>query len=139
MDLYSNLSAGLSLAGRLERADVPEQGIDDEMFVILQRVVRLGLRNHDFMQLLSGTDADHVQFAFRADGVRQIDDTHAGNLGDEYFAALHHGDAFEDEPDAVLDLEPEPGHVRIGDGQASRRPKLEKRGMTLPRLPITLP
>src|SRR5581483_11347461 len=61
--------------------------------------------------------ADHVETAFGGDGARQIDDVHARNLGHEDLAAVHALETHENEPDRLLQSDPEARHLGVGHRQ----------------------
>src|SRR5262249_10998370 len=67
----------------------------------------------------SGTNAAKFVFAFGSHCLRQIDQTHAGNLGHEYLAALHAIHRAKDEVDALLESQPEARHSGVGESQHS--------------------
>ena len=60
--------------------------------------------------------------AFRGDGLGQVEDPHAGNLGDEDLAAAHPLDAAEHEADALVERQPEPRHAAVGHGDPAAGP-----------------
>src|ERR1700731_2202444 len=71
------------------------------------------------MQLLSRANPDSFNRASRRNRRGQIDQPHAGDLRDEYFAAMHLLDGANHETNSMLESQPETGHARIGDGNAA--------------------
>src|SRR5690242_1573516 len=91
----------------------------DQVHVVgLHRFARLVFGEQHFVQFLSGADADVIDFRFGRDGLRQIGDLHAGDLGHEDLATLHALDATNDEPDALVEREPEARHALVSNREA---------------------
>src|SRR5512142_1783415 len=90
--------------------------LDYEHALTLNRVARFVLRDEDLMQLLTGANSDDGDLRLRRDGPGEVNDTHAGDLRDKDFAAVHLFEALDDEAHALLSGQPEAGHAVVGDG-----------------------
>ena len=90
--------------------------LDHVHIVQFHRVPGFVFGDQHLVQLFSGTDADAFHLATRSNGFRHVRQPHAGNLGNEDFAAMHLLDAAHHEAHAMLQREPEAGHAGIGNG-----------------------
>ncbi len=67
------------------------------------------------MQLLSRTNPDGLHLASGGDGLREVQQPHAGDLGNKNLAAVHLLQAADHELHALLERQPESGHASIGN------------------------
>src|SRR6185437_16100495 len=67
------------------------------------------------MQLLARPYADALDLAVRSHRVGHINQLHAGDLGDENFAAMHLFEGADHETDPLIQGDPEARHSRIGE------------------------
>src|SRR5208337_5670037 len=77
---------------------------------------------------LSGTNPDVRHLASGGDGLGQVQEAHAGNLGNKDLAAVHLIEAADHEVYALLQCQPKSGHTRVGDGDFAAAALLEKNG-----------
>src|SRR5580658_1727650 len=92
----------------------------------LQRLPRLVFRDQHFVQLLSRTNPDVFHLASGSNGLRQIQQPHAGDLGDKNLAAVHLLQAADHKLYPLLQRQPESRHARIGDRDLPAPPLFEK-------------
>src|SRR6185437_12280650 len=67
------------------------------------------------MQLLARPYADALDLAVRSHSVGHINQLHAGDLGDENFAAMHLFEGADHETDSLIKSDPEARHSGIGE------------------------
>ena len=91
-------------------------GKDDIFVVQFYGVAAILLGDQDFVELLSGADADGVDLAVGGDEICQVDNFHRLDFWDEDFAADHDVDAIDDEIDGCGQGDPESGHAFVGQG-----------------------
>src|SRR5216684_6139181 len=72
-------------------------------------------RDQHFVQLLSRTNPDILHLASGSDGLCQVQQSHAGNLGNKNLAAVHLLHAADHKLHALFQRQPESSHSRIGD------------------------
>src|SRR3989338_8707668 len=77
-------------------------GLDDEEILDLQCLAGLVLRDQDLVELLAGAHPDELHAAAGGDGLHQVHDLHAGDLGDEDLAPAHEPETASDELDPLL-------------------------------------
>src|SRR6185369_872928 len=100
--------------------------LHNEKVVKLQRAPRLVFRNEHLVQLLAWADADDLVAALRRDRVRQVNESHAGELRDKNLAAAHDAERANDERDGLVQSDPEARHARICDWQDAGSALVEK-------------
>src|SRR5437762_954089 len=71
------------------------------------------------MQLLAWPNADVIDFTFRRNRSRHIDQSHARDLRNKNLTAVHAFQAMNDEFHALLEGEPKSRHTRISNGNPS--------------------
>ncbi len=80
------------------------------------------------MQLLAGTDTDGLDLTFRADGLGDIGDVVAGDLGHENLSAPHMFQCIEYEVYTLVQRDVEARHTLVGYGENALGPLLQEEG-----------
>src|SRR5208282_5028407 len=92
----------------------------------LKRLPRLVFRDQHLVQLLSRTNPDVLHLAAGSNGLGQVQQSHAGNLGDKNLAAVHLFQAADHKLHALFQRQPESSHARIGNRDLPASPLLQK-------------
>ena len=105
------------------------------MVVEFQSEVGVVARAHDLVQLLPRTNADNLTWQLLRHRLGEVDDPDRRYLRHEDLASLHALERLQDEVDALIQRNLEPGHARVRDErvQAAVRQRVlglfERRGM----------
>src|ERR1051326_1185338 len=116
--IRAELPFTLDLPDAVERL---EGGLDDEMVGKGQGISTIVDRDHDFVNLLSGSNTHQGGFAVWADHASQICQAHTRNPWNPDFAAPHGSQRSEHQGSALVERDPEARHARVSDGQLAGR------------------
>src|SRR5437870_763491 len=112
---------------------------NDVLIIEFQGMARLVFRHEDFMYFFAWMNTDQFHPTAGRNGFRKIGDAHAENLWHEYFPSMHLFSTTNDEADACSNVIQ---NLVMRLSVTVTRPVFlcsRSKGMTLPRLPTTLP
>lgn len=94
--------------------------VDHEVPLELEGRERVRLGDHALVELLALADAHLDLLEIRGHRGGEVGHPERGDLGDEGLAALGLGERLDDEPDALVEGDPEARHAEVGDGELGR-------------------